>query len=110
MDIKDGENRATKDETGCERGKFEGKSRCLGVIPVFSRTDGSYQIGAGGENCDGTDPLIAGEFTDSGIPGKIASQLVEDAEKQLAYHQQQAEVITERIHLLRQIVEASNSK
>ena len=109
MDDKNGKNGKTEDERGSQRSQLESEPKCLGVISVSGRELGTHQIGTRGENRHEPDTFVSGKLTDSVIAGKIAGQLVEEAEKQLAYHEEQVEVIREQLHVLREIAKTSNN-
>ena len=110
MKVKNGKPRQTEDERRSERCEFESESGSLGHVSSSCGEFGAYQIGVSGENCDQSNTVVAGESALSGISGKISSQLINETEKhlayheqQLAYHTQQAEALKKQLQELRQI-------
>lgn len=82
---------------------FEGESRVLGDATNVSIKHGAYQVATRRADCDKPNSVVTPEWTVSGIPGKIVGQLIDENEKQLAYHRHQVEIIENRIQELRQI-------
>lgn len=81
----------------------ESYSRILEDASRVSTEYGTNQITANGEDSDERDPNPSRSSSKNGISGKIVSQLIEETEKQLAYHEQQAELFKERLQELNQI-------
>ncbi|MBG1263085.1 hypothetical protein [Nostoc commune] len=77
----------------------------LGTVSDNGSRDGTYKIAVSGENSDKSNILVEGQQPLSGIPGKIVGQLIHENEKQLAYHEEQAQLIKDRIRELKQIPE-----
>jgi hypothetical protein len=83
----------------------EGRPRSVGAFPNTSQKHGTYQITAGREDSDQPDTVATGEQSAIGITGKIHSQLTNEIKKQLAYHQQQVEILKDTLTQLEQISE-----
>lgn len=103
MEVKNAKNRSSKVGKGSKRSQSEGQSRSLGAFSTASTSDGIDQIGISREDSNESDTFVSGKQPDGSIPGKIISQLVDETEKQLAYHEQQAEILRERLKELKQI-------
>ncbi|MEH1801395.1 MAG: hypothetical protein V7K64_27000 [Nostoc sp.] len=105
MTIKNGKQRSSEVRQGCEGSQFEGEPRSLGAFSCISGESWTYSLPAVREDCNESNTVIPGEWTVSGISGKLVSQLVNETEKQLAYYEQQAEILRERLKELKQIPE-----
>ncbi len=113
MEIINNGKQRTPQQTGSNQiGHFKSESGGLGIIPGFGGELGNYKIGTSRKDSHESDTCF-GERTDSGISGKIVSQLIEENERQLAYHeeqcyyhQQQIKSIQDRIQNLKQIPES----
>ncbi|WP_373525081.1 hypothetical protein [Nostoc sp.] len=108
---KNGKQRSPQQEGSNQISNLKGEPGSLGVIPAFGRGHGDNQIGTSRKDSHQPDAAF-GEWTDSGIPGKIISQLIDENERQLAYHeeqfyyhQQQIKQVQDRIQSLKQIPE-----
>ena len=96
MILKNAEQRKAESKGRDKRGKSEGKSTGLGIIPGISREYGNDEIRACGEDSHQRDSFESPkqEF------GKIIGQLIDETRKQLAYHEQQANNLMERLEEL----------
>jgi hypothetical protein len=103
MEIKNGKQRSSEIRQGSQRGKFESESRSMGTFQSVSTEHGSYPVATAREDRDKANTSRRKPI--NGISGKIVSQLIEETEKQLAYHEQQAEVLRERLKELKQVSE-----
>ncbi|MBE9201504.1 MULTISPECIES: hypothetical protein [unclassified Nodularia (in: cyanobacteria)] len=101
-----GENGKTE-RTRNQGSKLESKPGCLGTFSAISPEHGTYQIRAGREDSNKSDIAILGGESIQRITGKLISQLITEADKQLAYHEQQAGFLRERIEELKHISEIS---
>ncbi|MEH2414469.1 hypothetical protein [Nostoc sp.] len=108
MESKNGKNRTTEIRQGSHRSKPEGTPRSMGTLSGTSAGYGTYQIPTFGENSDESDTLVAGQQSVSEVAGKLVSQLVEETEKQLAYYEQQSELLRNRLKELKQIASNGN--
>ncbi|MEH2390034.1 MAG: hypothetical protein V7K14_30575 [Nostoc sp.] len=108
MESKNGKNRTTEIRQGSYRSQPEGTPRSMGTLSGPSTGYGTYQIPAFGEDRDKSDTLVAGQQSVSEIAGKLVSQLVEETEKQLAYYEQQSELLRNRLKELKQIASNGN--
>jgi hypothetical protein len=111
MEVKDAQNRTTK-EVGERKNirNTEDRAGSLGTVQLASGKSGVNPIGTSGENCLQGDTSVSPNPSFSAIAGKIASQLINEAEKELAYYQTQAEVLKERIQALKTISEIPTDK
>ncbi|MEH2379173.1 MAG: hypothetical protein V7K27_09855 [Nostoc sp.] len=108
MESKNGKNRTTEIRQGSYRSQPEGTPRSMGTLSGTSAGYGTYQIPTFREDCDESDTLVAGQQSASEIAGKLVSQLVEETEKQLAYYEQQSELLRIRLKELKQIPSNGN--
>jgi hypothetical protein len=108
-DKKYGENGTTQG-AGDQGSKLEGKSRRLGTFSGVSTEPGTYQIGTGRKNSDKSDISVAGGESPERVAGKLLGQLICEADKQLAYYEQQVNLLRCRIEELKQISETINTK
>jgi hypothetical protein len=106
MELENVQSRSSKIRESSNIRDFKGESRIVGDAPKSSSEHGSYQVGTGGEDCNESNPVVPQGWTVSGIPGKIIGQLTDEVEKQLAYHEQQAEVLRDQLRELKQIPES----
>lgn len=109
MELKDGENRKTKVNKGSKNSKSKSNLRSLGDVPVSSSEHGNYPIGIGGTYSNQSDTTASGKQRLDEISGKLISQLIEETEKQLAYHQQQVESLQTRLQELKEIYDVENN-
>jgi hypothetical protein len=100
-----GQQRSPQIGTGSERCKPEGQSGSMGAVSTASAKHGSYEVGASGENSNESNTVVTGEGASTGISGKLVRQLVNENEKQLAYHEQQAKYHQQQSELTRQRIE-----
>lgn len=103
MEAKNAKQRSSKVGKGSQRSKLESEPRSVGTVSRPSAESGTYQVGASRKDSNESNTLISGEQSIDSIPGKIIGQLVDETEKQLAYHEQQAEVLRERLRELKRI-------
>jgi hypothetical protein len=103
MGIKYGRKRTTEIRATNEGSKPEGASRSLGAIPDSSGTTGTHPVGIGREDSHESDNFVGGDRPDSQISGKALEHLVEETRKQLAYHEQQAQILRTRLDELQAI-------
>ncbi|WP_414546079.1 hypothetical protein [Nostoc sp. CCY0012] len=103
MEVNNAKQRSSKVRKGSERSKSESEPRGLGTVSGTSAEYGTYQVTTGREDSNESNISISGEQPIGSIPGKIIGQLVDETEKQLAYHEQQAEILRERLRELNQI-------
>ncbi|PHJ56048.1 hypothetical protein VF14_36975 [Nostoc linckia z18] len=103
MERKNGKNRSPKIGQRSYRSELKGTSRSVGAIPRASANYGTHQIAAFRENSNKSNTNISRQYSDGAVTGEVVSQLIEEAEKQLTYHEQQAELLRDRLQELRQI-------
>lgn len=103
MTVQHGQQRSSEIWTGYQGCKPESESRSMGTFRSASEEHGSYQVGTSGENSRESYFVGTGEQPGQTISGKIISQLVEETEKQLAYYEQQSEILRERLTELKAI-------
>lgn len=92
MSNTDAKNRTTKIKQGSKGCQSEGQSGGVGTVRSTSKRIGTYKIGTGGGDSDRQDSSQS-KLSAYGVPGKILSQLIEENQKQLAYHEQQVETL-----------------
>jgi hypothetical protein len=85
----DGKQRSSEHKGSNQDSHLEGESRGVGAIPAFGEQLRDYEIKASRDDSNGADTLSAGEWTGGSVFGKLVSQLIEENEKQLAYHKEQ---------------------
>ncbi|MEH1938421.1 MAG: hypothetical protein V7L14_32905 [Nostoc sp.] len=85
--------------------QFEVRSGSLGTLSDNGSRDRTYQIAASRENSNQSNTVVERQQSLTGISGKIVNQLIHENEKQLAYHEGQAQLIKDRIRELKQISE-----
>lgn len=103
MDMNDGKSRSSEVRQGDDIGNPESRSRCMGTFQGFSAKDGTYQIATSGEDSYKSNISTTGEQSDTSISGKIIRQLVNETEKQLAYHKSQVETLESRLEELKAV-------
>ncbi|MEH2287188.1 hypothetical protein [Nostoc sp.] len=84
-----GKQRTPQQKGSNQISHIKSESRGMGIIPAFGRRLRDDKIGTSRENSYEPDTVSAGEWTGGGIAGKLISQLIDENEKQLAYHQEQ---------------------
>jgi hypothetical protein len=103
METKNGRKRTTKIGQRDKRSKSKSQPRGVGTVSESGAEYGTIQIGASRKDSDQGNSDTRGSFSNNPIPGKIVSQLVEETEKQLAYHEQQTEILRKRLNELKEI-------
>jgi hypothetical protein len=103
----DGKDRKAEGKRN-EGGRAKGSSRSLATLPRTGAEYGTYQVGASREDSQASDTFVLGRESIEGIAGKLISQLINEAEKQLAYHDQQSQLLKSRIEELRQLSESTD--
>ncbi|MEH1992359.1 hypothetical protein [Nostoc sp.] len=106
MEQINGKNRSSQPSQKSQNSQLKVRDGSLGIISGNSSEYGFNQIAVSREDSSEPNILIVGQWSNNGIPGKIISQLIEENEKQLAYHEQQAELIKSRIKQLKDIPES----
>jgi len=111
MEVKNAKQRSSKVGKASKRSKSESEPRSLGTVSRPSAEFGANQVGVSREDSNESDSFVGREQPVGTISGKVIKQLVDETEKQLAYHEQQAEVLRERLKELKQIPDiTSNSQ
>ena len=103
MEIKNGGQRSSEVWQGSKGSQSESEPRSVGAFSTTSTGDGSYQVGAGRKDSDKSNTLVAAQHRANQVTGKFVSQLIDETEKQLAYHEQQTELLRNRLQELKQI-------
>lgn len=109
MESENGKNRSSQVWERHKRGQPESESRSVGSLSGVGGKHESYQVRVGRENSYKTDTLVPREQSGEGITGKIIGQLVGETEKQLAYHEQQVELLKRRLEELKQFSEITDN-
>ncbi|MBR8832704.1 MAG: hypothetical protein DSM106950_01335 [Stigonema ocellatum SAG 48.90 = DSM 106950] len=88
MEVKD-DSRARKTKYKQERqnGESKGNSGSVGVVPGAGGEAGDYQITASRANCKEPDSATTTGATQA--PGGTIGQLIDEAQQQLAFHEEQ---------------------
>ena len=110
MELKDGKNRTSEDRQSSNIGNFEARSGSLGEFSISSTEHGHDEVRASGENSEQGNTVTSAQQSLNGIPGKIAGQLITETEKQLAYHEQQVEVLKDRLQELKDFTNINESE
>ena len=90
---------------GSQRSQSESEPPIVGTFSGSSVEHGSYEIRASGEDRDKSNNVVTVQQSSEGIAGKIVRQLVEETDKQLAYHKEQVKALEERRKELKQFSE-----
>jgi hypothetical protein len=102
MEIEDAEQRSSKGERS-KRRQPEGESGSVGTLSRVGALNGDYKVGTSRKDSDTSNTLVAGERTSGEVAGEAINQLIDETEKQLAYYEQQAEILRDRLEELRRI-------
>ncbi|MBN3911088.1 MAG: hypothetical protein HWQ35_32470 [Nostoc sp. NMS1] len=110
--ITNGKQRTPQQKGSNQTSHVKSEPRGMGIIPAFGGKPGDYEIGTSRKDSNEPDAVSPGEWTDGGISGKLIGQLIDENEKQLAYHQEQcyyhqtqAQKVQDTLERLRQIPE-----
>lgn len=98
-----GEDWAAECTQESENGKPSFGGRSLGGVSESSSKPGTYQIRTGREDSHKPNNSVGESFPSQSVSGKVISHLIEEARKQIAYHEQQADLLKERVKELEQI-------
>jgi hypothetical protein len=103
MEVKD-DSRERKTEVRQKRknSKPEDIHRGLGTVPSSSSTFGDDQGGTSGENRNESVAFTDGRYS---LDGGVVSQLIKDAEDELAFYKQQAQKIENRLKQLNDLLQ-----
>jgi hypothetical protein len=105
MEKTNGENRASQSKGRSEGSLHEGKPISVGTLSGFGRELRLESVGASREDSAKRNSSITGEHSTSEITGKIVGQLILEIEGQLAYHEQQAGILRDKLQSLKKISE-----
>jgi hypothetical protein len=103
MESKNGKNGSSKFRQGSQGSQLESESRSVGAFSAASSQHGSYPIATLRADSDKPNTVVTGEQSIGELSGKLVSQLIDETEKQLAYYEQQADVLRERLQELKGI-------
>ncbi len=106
MEIKNGQNWSSQLSEQPQDSEPKIRVRSLGSFSGSSAEHGFNQITASRKDSYASNTLVAGQQRDDAFPGEVIGQLIDENEKQLAYHEHQAQVIKLRIQELKQIPES----
>lgn len=106
MTVKHGKQRSSEVRQGCEGSELKSEPRSVGAFSSIGGESRAYSLPTVREDRNAPDTVVTGEWAISGISGKLVSQLINETEKQLAYYEQQAETLRERLKELKQIPES----
>ncbi|MEN2383682.1 MAG: hypothetical protein KA716_33420 [Gloeotrichia echinulata DEX184] len=102
MAVKNGRQRSPEIGTGRKGSESQGQPGSMGAFSATSAKDGAYEIRTGGEDSNEPNTVVTGEQRTIEIGGKLVRQLIDENEKQLAYHEQQAKHHEQQADLLRE--------
>ncbi|WP_029637099.1 MULTISPECIES: hypothetical protein [Nostocales] len=105
MEVKNGRKRTSQIGERSEGSELESQPRSMGAFPAVSSGNGSFEIGASRKDSNESNTVITGKHPVDEITGKFVSQLIDETEKQLAYYEDQAELLKTRLEELRRIPE-----
>lgn len=103
MEQINGKDRSSQPSEKSQNSQFEIRDGSLGTLSRSSSEYGLNQITVGREDSDEPDIVVIGQWSNDGISGKIIDQLIQENERQLAYHEEQADLLRSRIKQLREI-------
>jgi hypothetical protein len=106
MEIKNGQNRSSQLSEQPQDSQPKVRVRSLGSFSGSSPEYGFNQITASRKDSYASNTLVAGQRRDDGFPGEVIGQLIDENEKQLSYHEHQAQAIRLRIQELKQFTES----
>ncbi|MEH2190284.1 MAG: hypothetical protein V7K64_29630 [Nostoc sp.] len=106
METKNGQNRSSQLSEQPQDSQSKVRVGSVGSFSGSSAEYGFNQITTGRKNSYAPNTLVAGQQRDDAFPGEVIGQLIDENEKQLAYHEHQAQVIRLRIQELKQIPES----
>ncbi|MBD2609518.1 hypothetical protein H6G81_34780 [Scytonema hofmannii FACHB-248] len=105
MEQVNGKDRSPQSQEESENSKFTFGVGSLGTVSEPRFKYESYEVGVSREDSNESNNFVAGERASDGVGGKLVRQLVNETEKQLAYHQQQSEYHEQQAELLKQRLE-----
>jgi hypothetical protein len=98
-----GKNRPSeKRESGHIR-DFESDSGIMGSTSTISRESRNDEIRVSGESGQQADTASTGKRSSNGVTGEIVRQLIQETERQLAYHKTQTSELEIRLQELHQL-------
>ena len=103
MGFSNEEQRTSKIWERGERSKSESQSASMEEFPGNRGKIGAYKIPVSRENRQQSNTVVRREYSSTGIPGEVIDQLVEETEKQLAYHNDQVKALELRLQELNQL-------
>jgi hypothetical protein len=106
MVVNNGKNRTPKIGQGDDIRNAESRPERMGIFPIVSQRHGTYEVSVSGNDSNEADTVISRGERYKGISGKLIGQLIEETQKQLAYHRTQTEVLEERLCELKEAFEA----
>jgi hypothetical protein len=103
MGIEYGKNRPSKKRESGHIRDSESNAGIMGSTSTISREFGDDKIGVSGESGQQRDTASAGKRSSNGVTGEIVRQLIQETERQLAYHKNQASELEIRLQELHQL-------
>ncbi len=103
---KDGTTQGARNEGS----KLKSQPGCVGTFSRIGAGLGTHQVGTGRENSYGTDTSILRGQSIERLAGKLVGQLINETEKQLAYHDQQSQLLKSRLQELQQLSEIKSTE
>nr|MDZ8015122.1 hypothetical protein [Nostoc sp. ZfuVER08] len=103
MEKNNAKNRTPKFSKKSQNCQFETRVGSLGSLSRISSKHGSNKIGASRKDRHKSDTVESRERKCGAIPGKVIDQLIDETEKQIAYYEQQTELLRDRLKELKQL-------
>lgn len=110
MELNNDKQRTPKIREGSKGSKFEGESTSVETLSNSCRNTGVNTFPVSGENSQQRNTAIRRKQSSIGITGEVINQLVQETEKQLAYHSDQVKVLERRLKELSQISDSIKDK
>ncbi len=82
METKNGKNGPSKFRQGSQGSQLESEPGSVGTFSAASSEHGSYQVTTLRADSDKPNTVVTGQQSASEIAGKLASQLIDETEKQ----------------------------
>lgn len=106
MRANDGKNRSSQVRESSNIGDAATNPRIMGVASTISLEHGNDEIRSGGEDSERRNTFSSRGQSNEGISGKIVGRLINETEKQLAYHKSQTSELEARLEELRQLADS----
>ncbi len=101
--MKNGTTRSSQNKGECKRSELSSKTEGVGNVSTLSGKSRANPLGIGRENSHRGDSSQSGKCQDTSINGKVINQLVDQLQRELAYHRDQVSHIENRLEELQQL-------